>query len=159
MQTEWIKVEAKRYTNDLVQQRIAKDKRLREEEILRERRERIAEEGHAEGVKLWTALQVVVKNDVAEFNRECGFTVLRPKALGDGPFEVHFGEPGSNAEKVLALSYDPNTTIMVPQLFGGEKFTPFSVGLNDSGHFGFTNGTSFPELETISQMLLKHLLS
>jgi hypothetical protein len=158
MQTQWIKEAASNYGNHLRDLQIAENNRRRKEEVERERRDRIAEEGPGEGVKLWTALQVVVKNDVAEFNGACGFTVLRPKALGDGSLEVHFGEPGSNAEKVFALSYDPKTTVMLPQLFGGEKFTPFTVSLDESGNFAFTNGTSFPGLETISKMVITHLL-
>jgi hypothetical protein len=158
MQTQWIKSAASNYGNHLRDLQIAANQRRQKEDVERSRRERIAEEGHAEGVKLWTALQVVVKNDVAEFNREYGFTVLRPKALGNGTLEVHFGDPGSNAEKVFALSYDPHTTVLSLQLFGGERFTPFSVSLDDSDKFGFTNGNAFRDLESISETILKHLL-
>jgi hypothetical protein len=158
MPTQWIKEIANQYQNHLRDLQIAENKRRHKEEIDRERRDRIATEGPAEGLCLWTALQVQVKNAVAEFNLHYGGTDMRPKALGDGTLEVHLGEPGSNAEKIFALSYAPETTVLSLQLFGGERFNPLSVSLDENNRFGFTNGTSFLDLETIVKMIFRHLL-
>jgi hypothetical protein len=114
-------------------------------------------------MQLWSNLQAVLKSDLAEFNEEHGDAVMRTKALGDGTFEVHLGEPGG-AERIAALTYDPDSTTLSWHVFGGAKGRPLVVGLKTVpqgqgiDELLFTSGQSYPSVEEISQQIISELL-
>lgn len=166
METEWIKKAASQYVNDLNAKRREYELNSRKHEIERLRLNRIATEGPIVGAELWASLQFIIKSNGDEFNAELGSNIVRTKALGDGTFEVHVGEPGG-AEKKASLAYAPDTTILSWQVFGGVKGTPLKVGIepNTSPHQmttnnpEFTDGLTYYKLERISQNILTNLLS
>ncbi|HTF63173.1 MAG TPA: hypothetical protein VK638_10725 [Edaphobacter sp.] len=163
MPTQWITDAAQKCKRELAEQRNADYARQREEEVERQRLQRIVVEGPDAGAQLWSDLQAVIKYEIVEFNEEFGETVLRPKALGDGTFEVHFGEPGGT-ETIAALTYATETTTLSWHIFGGPKGVPLTVGLRKQPpsqgqpELQFTDGQAFYGVPEISKRIISNLL-
>ena len=164
MPTAWITEAAQKHKKDLSEKRRLLNDQLRREEIERDRSNRLALESADAGEYLWEALQSTLKHDVAEFNDAFHDTVLRTKALGDGTFEVHSGEPG--AGKIASLSYASASTTLSWQIFGGAKGTPLTIGLEPNqdafqsniNPLQFTDGNSYYSIGEISQNVISALL-
>jgi len=162
--TEWVSKAAKEYEQYLRAKQLEDNARIRREDIERVRLNRIATEGPEVGQKLWASLQHVINSDVAEFNETFGGTALRTKALGNGTFEIHFSERGTT-DKIATLAYAPDTTVLSWKIYGGSEGTPLRIGIQpgtdmqfNNNRLEFTNGSSFPGLEKISQMIITNLL-
>jgi hypothetical protein len=165
MATEWIIKAARKYDEDQTEKRSAAFLESQRQNAERARQERIAKEGPTAGAALWAGLQSIIKNDVAEFNKEFGDTILRTKALGDGTFEIRLSEPDGK-EKIAALNYAPDKMTLSWQIFGGVKGTPMTVGIQPNPTpyqlsitgLQFTMGSSYPSLDEISRNILENLI-
>jgi hypothetical protein len=162
---EWISKAAQQYRKDLSEKRGEETRRRRFAELEQARVDRIASEGPAAGQKLWSSLQQVLRNDIAEFNQEFEETVMWTEARGDGSFNVKFG-PHDGPQKIATLTYDCDAMVLSWFIYGGEKGIPLSVGIEsnpdpfqaNTNPITFMNGSGCCEVEKISQKIITILL-